>query len=301
LAAAVGYVIGIAPRWLRVTRLQIALPELPAAWDGLRIAHLSDFHANAPLVTSGFLANAKRTALRFDPDLVAITGDFFENGRWSDTGELYRRWPARTPVIAVLGNHDYRGGPDNLDHLLEQLCESDIHLLRNSAATLELRGRRAWIAGVDDPHTFRHDVCQALAAVPNCEELLLFLTHSPVAVNELPVSRARLILAGHTHGGQVRLWPSGQVPFIHLIRRLRGLPRRPDPPIYRGWSWERGAVLIVSDGIGVSSLPIRFRTRPQVILIELTRAEPDGEHACDDVQRYVSDESGESRLSRWLT
>jgi hypothetical protein len=159
----------------------------------------------------------------------------------------------------------------------------------------------AWIAGVDDPHSCRHDVCGALMALPDGDDVLLFLAHSPVAVNDLPAGRARLMLAGHTHGGQMRIRPSGRVPFIYLIRRLRGLPRRPDPPIFRGWSWEHGAVLVVSEGIGVSSLPIRFRTRPQVILIELARAEQESEHACDDVGRYIIDQSGESRLLRWLT
>lgn len=299
--AGAAYGIGLAPRWLRVTRLRVALPGLPPVWEGLRIAHLSDFHANAPLVTDDFLARAKHVALEFGPDLVAITGDFFENGRWSETGELYRQWPVGMPVLAVLGNHDYRGGPDNRDRLIAQLQETDIQLLRNSALPVELRGRTAWVAGTDDPHSGRHDVQRALAGVPDCEDVLLFLAHSPVAVNDLPFGRARLMLAGHTHGGQVRLLPSGQVPFVNQLRALRKLPRRPDPPFLRGWGWVRGTLLVISDGLGVSTLPIRFRTRPQVILIELTAAEPYGAASCDDEERYITDLSEEPWLLRWLT
>lgn len=297
-AAGAAYSIGIAPRWLRVTRLRIALPGLPPAWDGLRVVQLADFHANGPRVSDAFLARAKQVALDFAPDLVAITGDFFEDGEWSEKGALYRRWPAGLPVLAVLGNHDYRGGPGNRDRLIAQLHESGILLLRNSATTIPVRGCRAWVAGTDDPHSGRHSIPQTLRDVPDCEDVLLLLAHSPVAANELPIGRVRLMLAGHTHGGQVRLLPSGQVPFVNQLRALRGLPRRPDPPFLRGWGWVRGTVLVVSDGLGVSTLPIRLRTRPQVILIELTAAGASAEAPCEDVERYVSDVSEEPR---WLS
>jgi predicted MPP superfamily phosphohydrolase len=302
LATAAGavYSIGIAPRWLRVTRLRIALPGLPAAWDGLRIAQLADFHANGPRVSDDFLAHAKQTALDFAPDLVAITGDFFEDGQWSEKGELYRAWPAGVPVLAVLGNHDYRGGPINRDLLLAQLQETGIALLRNAATTIILRGCPAWVAGTDDPHSGRHDVTQTLGNVPDCEDVLLLLAHSPAVVTELPFGRVRLMLSGHTHGGQVRLLPSGQVPFVNLLRALRNLPRRTDPPFFRGWGWVRGTVLVISDGLGVSTLPIRFRTRPQVILIELAAAGCPAA-PCDDGDRYVTDLSEEPRWLRWLT
>jgi predicted MPP superfamily phosphohydrolase len=303
LAAAAGavYSVRIAPRWLRVTRLRMALPGLPPAWHGLRIAQLADFHANGPFVSDAFLAHAKQTALGFAPDLVAITGDFFEDGQWSEKGALYRTWPDGLPVLAVLGNHDYRGGPDNRDRLIAQLHASGIILLRNCATSVTLRGCSAWVAGTDDPHSGRHNVAQTLRDVPDCDDVLLLLAHSPVAVNELPFGRVRLMLSGHTHGGQVRLLPSGQVPFVNLLRALRNLPRRPDPPFFRGWGWVRGTVLVVSDGLGVSTLPIRFRTRPQLLLIELTTATTSAAAACDDADRFVTDLSEEPRWLRWLT
>ncbi|HMM41356.1 MAG TPA: hypothetical protein PKA95_05595, partial [Thermomicrobiales bacterium] len=90
--------------------------------------------------------------------------------------------------------------------LRRQLDAGKVRLLRNDAIQLQLRGRDAWIAGVDDPFTFRDDVATALGKVPDNAEALLLLAHSPAVVRELPVGRARLVLAGHTHGPAVLPW-----------------------------------------------------------------------------------------------
>jgi predicted MPP superfamily phosphohydrolase len=119
-------------------------------------------------------------------------------------------------------------------------------------------------------------------------------------VVDLPIGAARLLLAGHTHGGQIRLLPSGRLPLVHQIRRLRGLRPLPPLPFARGWHWSRGAVVIISDGLGQSTLGVRFRTRPELVLIELADAPLDGP-PCDDARRYVTYQGDEPRLLRWLT
>lgn len=301
LAALVAiYSAFIAPRWLRTTRLRVRLPGLPSEWDGLRIAHLSDFHAGGQGVDLAMLRDAKRIAIDHQPDLIAITGDFYDEGRWVDAGDLYTEWPSGVPVVAVLGNHDWRGGPALIDRVQEELCRGEVSLLCNSARQLMLRGRCAWIAGVDDPHTRRADTTAALTCVPPGEDVLVFLAHSPSEITNLPVGAARLMFSGHTHGGQVRLTPSGRIPFIQLVRRMRGLRPQPPLPYARGVHWARGAVLIISDGLGLSTLALRFRTRPEVVLIELRAACPAGA-ACDSTERFVENLSEEHRLVRWLT
>lgn len=293
------YVVRIAPHWLEVVQLRIALPALPEAWTGVRIAHLSDFHAGGAIPLD-LLQRAKAIALAGAPDIVALTGDFYNAGQHHDVGDLFTAWPERVPIFAVLGNHDHRATDEDRERLVAELEAAGVTVLGNRAVSLDLRGRTAWIVGVDDPFSWKMDEEQAFAQLPTSAEALLYLAHSPVAARTLPLGRVRLMLTGHTHGGQVRLAPDGRVPFVTLARRMRGNPERPDPDIHRGIHWLRGAVVVISNGLGVSKLPWRFRTRPQVILIELERAAEVGP-ACDDVRRYVRRLNPVPLWARWLS
>jgi predicted MPP superfamily phosphohydrolase len=294
------YTLCVAPRWLRVERLRIALPGLPAAWRGVRIAQLADPHAGARGVPLDMLLRARQAALDFQPDIVALTGDYYHDGRRVSAPGLYARWPAGVRVFAVLGNHDFRAGEEQLAEVERELEDGGARVLRNTALEIELRGEAAWVVGVDDPFTFRADERLAFQQLPPDEEALLFLAHSPAAVEALPLGRARLTLAGHTHGGQLRLLPSGRTPGVGLLRRLLGAGPRRETTLYRGRHWRRGTLLIISDGLGLSQLPARFRTRPTVLLLELAQAPASGA-ACDDAARYVTVQNPQPRWARWLT
>src|SRR5688572_18343028 len=100
------YCTVIEPSWLSTTRLRVAVPGLPAQWDGLRVAHLSDFHAGGPRVQLPLLEQTKKIALAFQPDLIALTGDYYDNGSVAQVDDLYCDWPDQLPVVAVTGNHD---------------------------------------------------------------------------------------------------------------------------------------------------------------------------------------------------
>jgi predicted MPP superfamily phosphohydrolase len=301
VALALGvYAWKIAPSWLEVVRLRVGVPGLPAELAGVRVAHLSDFHAGGPGVSIDMLWDARHAAEAFLPDVIAITGDFYQDGRPFNAGGLFDHWPARTPVVAVLGNHDHRGGAENVRRLLEELDHAGIVVLRNASTRVAIRARDVWIAGVDDPYSWRADDTSAFNDVPDGEPVLLYLAHSPAAITTMPFGRASLLLAGHTHGGQLRVVPSGRIPLEPRLRRVLRAPARRDPPFFRGIHWMRGAVVVVSNGLGVSRLPLRFRTRPQVILIELQPAPRTGA-PCDDVARYVSREPGAWRWLSWLS
>jgi hypothetical protein len=97
----------------------------------------------------------------------------------------------------------------------------------------------------------------------------------------------------------MRLLPSGRIPGIERLRAFLGEPVRNEPPIYHGAHWVRGAVVIISNGLGMSQFPARVRTRPQVILLELDGPQP-SDTPCDDVRRYVHDVTAERWISRWL-
>lgn len=294
------YSTRIAPGWLRVSRLTIRVNDLRPEWEGLRIAHLSDFHLGAPGMTTSHLHLARSTAEQFAPDLIALTGDYYESGANVPSEGLYSDWPAGVPVLAVLGNHDRRG-QGSLERISAELRAGGATILNNEACEIELRGQQAWICGVDDPHTFNDDVAKALEGVPNGETALLFLSHSPAIIDNLRPGDAHILLVGHTHGGQVRTLPSGAVPFVDAIRKVRGLVERQDGPVYRRWHRMNGTILIISDGLGISTLPARFRSRPHLILIELAASQADESEACDDVSRFVREERNESWLERVLT
>ncbi|HUG14380.1 MAG TPA: metallophosphoesterase [Thermomicrobiales bacterium] len=298
VGALVGYSLRIAPRWLHVRRLRIGLIGLPEEWRGTRIVHLSDFHLGHKAVPKDLLRRARGEALAFGPDIIALTGDFFNDGRATERAALFVNWPLAN-VFAVLGNHDHRGGPAHVASLERDLRAGGVTVLSNDATSVELHGRTAWIVGVDDPYTGRDNILAALDGLPAGAEALLLLAHAPTVVDMMPVGRIRLALCGHTHGGQLRLLPSGRTPFLRVILWLIGEPLRNEPSIYHGTHWVRGAVVCVSNGLGLSQLPLRFRTRPQVVLIELCDAS-DVSLGCDDVRRYVDDRTPEKWFSRWL-
>ncbi len=247
------------------------------------------------------LHKAREVALKFEPDIIALTGDYYDSGKETPPNGLYETWPAGVPVFAVMGNHDRRGRPGTLERIRAEQKRAGVIVLENAACKFQLRGEEAWAVGVDDAYTFHADVERAFCQLPDDAVALLFLSHSPVTIQDLPTGRAMLMLSGHTHGGQIRVLPSGRMPLTNWIRKLRGSDPRPEGPVYRGWHWMRGAVLVISDGLGISTLPMRFLTRPHLILIELDRAERDSNLPCDDVNRYVTEVNREALPVRWLS
>ena len=293
----------LAPRWLETVRLRISIPDLPTEWDGLRIAHLSDFHFGGSGVSDQLIDQVKAICASFEPDLIALTGDFVDSTFASAAHRMLTEWLEEVPTFAVLGNHDYERGAPHLELTTAALEEGGVRMLRNEAIPIDLRGREAWIVGVDDPFTLHDDDREAFASVPAAEKALLFLAHSPSVVETAPIDRSALTLTGHTHGGQIRLLPSGRIPFPRLVRwivRERG-PRR-DPAIFRGFHEIGDSVVVISHGIGTSQLPLRFRTRPQVLLIELvpTTARENGARVGSSSKR-VERLNPSHPLANWLS
>jgi predicted MPP superfamily phosphohydrolase len=165
----------------------------------------------------------------------------------------------------VLGNHDYWSAgrepiANDVVRLENALAETGVTVLRNSAV-LACDGR-IYVAGVDDPVTDLDDAGAALANVPP-DAACILLAHSPDILRRLAGHRPTLVLAGHTHGGQVRL------PVLGPVFNVTSLPRR----LSMGYHVHEGVPLFVSRGVGYSGLDLRFRCRPQVALLQL-RASP---------------------------
>lgn len=246
---------------MRYRILDVALPGLPPELDGLRIAHLSDFHLGVASPGVGAVAKACLWVRERQPDLTVITGDLLTHPRGEPLlRKLVKLLPQ--PVFAVLGNHDLAISRD------PQARRSDLRelepatLLRDEGRLLELRGRSVWIAGTDPRLIVRGRLRTDPNALARDADLRILLCHYPNAVDRLQPGLFDLVLAGHMHDGQIALpYPGGKIRFAHLSARYaKGVYRRP------------GAVMHVSPGLGTTFVPFRFAARPEVTELVLRSA-----------------------------
>lgn len=239
-------------QWVRFRVLDVQVPGLPPELDGLRIAHLSDFHLGVPSPGVAAVAQGCAWVRAREPDLVVVTGDLLTHPRGElRLRELVEQLPQ--PVLAVLGNHDLAISRD------PQARRSDLRelepatLLCDEGRLLELRGRSVWIAGTD-ARLIAH---RRLRADPNAlsrdADLRILLCHYPTVVDRLEPGRFDLVLAGHMHDGQIAVpYPGGKLRFAHLSAAYAaGVYRRP------------AGVLHVSPGLGTTFVPLRFAARPE--------------------------------------
>ncbi|HEY9282421.1 MAG TPA: metallophosphoesterase [Pyrinomonadaceae bacterium] len=248
------------PYLLSVERHEVALKRLPRALDRLRVVQLSDIH-NGPFTGPGQIERAVEEANRLDPDIVALTGDYVSHEREyaAPCAEILGRLRARCGVFAVLGNHDHWVDAPLITDLFSA---EGIRVLVNEGMRFEhpeRPGASFWLAGVDDTMVGQEDLPLALAG-SRSDELKLLLAHNPLVLRRAAREGVDLVLAGHTHGGQVT-WRSETSRSGRPRRRLlRGLGRQGDTQIY------------VSRGLGTVVLPVRYGCPPEVTLLELRAA-----------------------------
>ncbi|HUA99080.1 MAG TPA: metallophosphoesterase [Terracidiphilus sp.] len=261
----------IARHELQVVRRDARIPALPAAFDGLKVAHLSDIHLDE--FTEPFFLRAAVVRMNgLDPDLVFLTGDYVSHELGSLKFARGAAWQCANillglkcrQIYAVLGNHDVQvGAPE----VTEALTDNGIRVLRNSYLPLERSGARVWLAGLDDPVCGHPKPNLAIPASirnkPN--EPVILLCHAPDYARfllTLPAGHAvSLMLSGHTHGGQVRF------PLIGPIFLPRGGKLFPEGQFSLG-----SMQLYVNRGLGTVGLPFRLNCRPEITLHTLRAA-----------------------------
>jgi predicted MPP superfamily phosphohydrolase len=243
------------PHMLTVEHRSVFLRRLPKAFDGFRIAHLSDVHHSA-FTSRDQVARAVETANRLRPDIVALTGDYISHDRSfaAPCAELLGRLRARYGVYAVLGNHDHWTDASLITDLFRA---EGITVLVNQGMRFEQRKAAFWLAGVDDTMVGLEDISLALAGSSD-DEMKLLLAHNPIILRRAARAGVDLVLSGHTHGGQVAL-RSERGPRGRRRRMLQGLGRHGDTQIY------------VTRGVGTVILPVRYGCPPEVSLLELRR------------------------------
>jgi predicted MPP superfamily phosphohydrolase len=236
--------------WVRLETLRCPLPGLPPELEGLRIAHLSDFHLGFPSRSAAAIERAVDWVDERQPDLTLISGDLLSRR----AGEQHlRELLARLPRChAVLGNHDFALTRDPFSHPVELYDLEPATLLADDSRLLELRGRTIQIAGVD-PRSYRRRRAHPERLADPEADLRILLCHFPDVIDRLPPGAYHLVLSGHLHAGQICLpWPGGRLRLAHIRwTYIRGLYRRP------------GGTLHLSAGLGTTFVPFRFLARPE--------------------------------------
>jgi len=256
----------IEPSRLRLVRVDIALPRLPPNFDGLTIAHLSDFHFD-PYFSVTPIQAATHIVNDVQPDLVVLTGDFVTlpllkthatlmaaTRRAEPCADLLRQLRAPLGIWAVLGNHDVF---THALHIETTLRQAGIQVLRNRAVPLERGGKRIWLAGVDDVLAGVDDLDRTLRGVLAPEAVVL-LVHEPDFADQAANYPIDLQLSGHSHGGQVRL---PYVGALYLPKLARKYPF--------GLRQIGGLKLYTNPGVGTLRIPVRWNCPPEVTLIRL--------------------------------
>jgi predicted MPP superfamily phosphohydrolase len=233
--------------------LEVVLEGVPAELDGLRIAHLSDFHLGMPSRGTNAVREAVAWVAERRPDLVCITGDLVS--RRAGVTELERVLRELGPTYVVLGNHDYA---DSRDPFSQRVDASDLaaiegaRLLGDESVVVELRGRRVQLVGVD-PRSYARRVARPESLVDEAADLRVLLCHFPGIARRIPDGSFHLILAGHLHAGQIVVpYPGGRLRLAHLrARDVEGV-------------YEYGPTkLHVSPGLGTTFVPFRLFARPE--------------------------------------
>jgi uncharacterized protein len=228
--------------------LDVRLAGLPPELDGLRVAHLSDFHLGLPSRGVGAVERAIDWVAERQPDLVCVTGDLLS--RPSAERQLLSLLAKLPHPYVVLGNHDHAISRDPFSRPVELDRLEHGTILRDESVDVEARGQRVELAGVD-PRTWLEK--RPSGFVSSDAGLRILLCHFPRALETVPPGRFQLLLAGHLHAGQIVL-PYGFGKLLLAHPRAR----------YPEGIYERnGTVMHVSPGLGTTFVPFRFFARPE--------------------------------------
>ncbi len=263
-AAWVGLVWGffIEPCFYLVeTRAEAHPRGWPKELDGLKIALISDIHAGSPYVRQKRIRELVGRVNSAKPDMIVLLGDYViqtvVGGRFYPPEDLaveLKELRAPLGVYAVIGNHDWWLDGERVR---KAFAGQGLKVLENENVRLTWHGGRFSLLGLADHIERKPDAVTPIAKLPGTEPVIA-LIHEPDFFPEIP-ERIALTLAGHTHGGQVRLPLIGSpiVPSAYGQRFVRGLIK------------EGERLLYVTTGVGTSIIPVRFNVPPEYVLLTL--------------------------------
>ena len=245
------------PLLLTLEKQDVHIPKLPAAFNGFKMALLTDTHCG-PFTSPSFIQKAVGLANKENPDVILLLGDFcHHHKKYIGPGiEPFANLKAPSGIYAVLGNHDHW---ESESLTRKELKRVGVKTLLNKSITLSKAGDKLSIGGVDDLWEGRQDLRTTFRGVKK-DTTKILMSHNPDYAERLlfdgPIS---LMVCGHTHGGQVLL-PLIGAPILPVRtgqKYCAGLAKGPDCLVY------------TSRGVGTVTPPVRFRCRPEVSLLTL--------------------------------
>jgi uncharacterized protein len=259
LFSMVFYGFFIEPNRLMVHQETIQIDNWPAELSGLRIALIGEVHTGAWFIDDRKLQRIVELTNQQQPDLVVLLGDYMVSNSWHShrvepevTAAALKNLKAPLGVYAVLGNHDWWYNGKKVIDAFEQ---NGIRVLEGEVAEVKWRDRSFFLVGIGDVWTRSQYFNQTIDKIPTSSNVII-LTHNPDYFPAIP-QNVPLMLAAHTHGGQVNL------PLI-------GRPVEPSDYGQRyaaGHVYENSHHLFVTTGIGTSIMPVRFRVTPEIVIL----------------------------------
>jgi len=230
--------------------------NLPPAFDGFTLLHMSDFHAD---MNDGAMNTLENIVPGLSYDLCVLTGDYrgATFGKFDNALTRIRRVMAqiKQPVYGVLGNHD-------TIRMVLDLEAMGVRMLLNECEPIARGGATIYLAGIDDAHYYRVDNIEKAASGFPHEAFSILLSHTPEIYRQAAHAGFDLLLSGHTHGGQICL--PGSIP----ITLSSILPRR-----FGAGAWKyHNMAGYTSTGVGCSIVPVRINCPPEITLHHLCRA-----------------------------
>jgi hypothetical protein len=255
---------------LEISHRRIKIPRLPRAFEGFRIAQLSDIHIG-PFMPAEEIRRYVGIANGLKPDLVALTGDFVTWGPSTQAAAAEALAGVKAPfgVYGCLGNHEMWTAVE--DSITRLFARCGIRILRGERALVRSGGEVINLLGVDyqtrspmGPRGQRlvREYLQGAGRLMAPGTANILLSHNPNTFDRAAELGIDLSLAGHTHGGQMTL------EFVHPDLS----PSRLITAYVRGWFGKPGGQLYVNRGIGTIFVPIRFGSPPEITIIELARS-----------------------------
>lgn len=239
---------------LTIEEVTIYLDRLPKELDGFRIVHLSDIH-HSPFTSLEHITRAVEISNSLKPDMFILTGDYVshETEYIAPMAEVMGTLVSEFGTYACLGNHDHWTDAELVTYFLRR---EGITVLNNQGFRFPANGASFWLCGVDDLTAGRTDLRAALRGSRR-DEMKLLLAHNPKILARAARAGVDLMLAGHTHGGQVRLRPTNEGLIMPRNRRISGLHQRKQTQVY------------ITRGIGTVVLPVRYQCPPEISLLQL--------------------------------
>ena len=249
----------IEPNRLVVNQQSIQIDTWPKELGGLRIALIADLHTGGWFIDENKLRLIVDRTNQLNPDLVVLLGDYVAPNSWHSrrvepeiTAGVLKDLRAPLGVYAVLGNHDWWYNGAKVRRAFEQ---NGIPVLEDEVVEIRWRDKSFWLAGLADLWTRPQQIDETIAKAPPGSTMIA-LTHNPDIFPRLPPN-VPLLLAAHTHGGQVSI-PLIGTPIV---------PSRFGSKYTAGHVFENGHHMFVTTGIGTSILPVRFRVPPEIVVL----------------------------------